>query len=275
MKTNTDVIVLGSGQLGSAFARKTNFTVLNRSEFNYQNRPTNDDSMFFELNAKYQPKTIINCIGISDTRWCESKDGFPIAKAVNGYLPGYLSKLCKICGIKFVHISTGCLYDQSYPPQRETDFLVAHCQYTLTKWLGEIECDFTTDLILRPRLYFGPIPNKNNLLCKLSKFAKYTDVRDTITSVDVIVDGCQALLKNNVTGPVNIGCDGTTSMLEIAAEIGYKKDVIYSTDLRKQSGIYLVHAVMDLTKLKKYYQPPNWRDEVRRCWTLLNEENSI
>ena len=272
---NTNIVVLGTGQLGEAFKRLTNFAVVGRDVFDWD-APT-ATQQFQELVECYEPKVVINCIGLSDTRWCENPNNYEKLIHVNGALPKFLSWICKQCDVKLVHISTGCLYDIPDRPQRETDFLVAHCRYTLAKWMGECGCNLDRDLVIRARLYFSPTYDKNNLLVKLPTFKKYTNVLDSITSVDTIVEAVIALLRNDVVGPVNVSCDGYASMKQIADHLkfGIGRGIIDPVELRNDNGLYLVNSVMDISKLKRYYEPLTWQDDVTRCWEKLNEGNTL
>ena len=43
-------------------------------------------------------------------------------------------------------------------------------------------------------------------------------------------------------------------------------DIISAEQLRTEQGIYLVNNIMDLSKLKQFYQPPRITDEWIRCY---------
>lgn len=267
MNKNTDILVLGNGQLGSAFENLTNFAVIGRNVFNYDfNQPIEKTKYkLLEIIDCYKPKVLINCIGKSDTRWCEDPKNYKEVMSVNGELPGVLSDVCRICNIKFVHVSTGCLYNDSNIPQKENDFLTAHCKYTLSKWIGEIKLH-SEDLVIRPRLLFGPQSYNNNLLIKLQKFTQFTRELNSITSTSVVVNAVFELIMCDVNGPVNIACSGYCSMKQIADLILPKEEhsTISSQELYHTTNLYSVNTVMDLTKLQKYYQPPSWEEEVKR-----------
>jgi len=273
MKANA--VILGKGQLGSSFKRNAVCHVLGRETFEYDYKCSahHAKKQLIQIIECYKPKVIINCIGISDTRYCENPKNFNHVLGVNGYLPKILSEMCKKYDITFVHISTGCLYDVPNIPQNEEDFIVAHCKYVISKWIGEIGCNKNTDLILRPRLYFGPVQYANNLLCKLPKFPTLSNTLDSITSVDVIVEATKELIKQNCSGIFNVACSGYTSMFEIARHLKFEKGktIITQDNLRNRDGIYLVNSVMDISKLLQYYTPPTWQDETKRCWNILNE----
>lgn len=273
MKKET-VLVLGDGFLGNTFKRH-GYNVLGKKMFYVECNNVSLTWDYIRKNlSKYNCEVIINCIGKSNTRWCEIQNNFDEALVVNGMFPGILSEVCDEKDIKLVHISTGCLYDITDPPQKETDFTVTHCNYTLTKKLGELGVNPMQELIIRPRLLFGDVVDKNNLLCKMHKFKRLVDAPDSLTSTDVIVKAIEALLEADEVGYYNVACDGHISIFEIGRMLGFpsaNNPAMTPEELRKQENLYLVNNTLDLSKLKQYYQPPNIIDELMRCWMKLKE----
>ncbi len=252
------IAVLGKGYLGSTFA-KYGYTVLGREDF-YIDCGCPDgylDTIFESYDV------IINCIAKSNTRFCE--ENFLSACVSNSKVPSILSNWCASNGKKFVHVSTGCLYDINNIPQRETDTLAAHCNYTLTKWIGEKYCNAERDLIIRPRLFFDNSERPSNLLNKIKKFKKLCRELDSVSSTDVVVNAILTLIENDATGIFNVACDGYISMWDIGHLMGLDKDFISIDEIRKEQGLYLVNNIMDLSKLKKHFTPPMIEDEIIRC----------
>ena len=255
------IVVLGNGFLGRKFAKRA-FRVFGKDQFKLTPTYKRD------LNSLDPYDTVINCIGKSNTRWCEQPQNFDAALFSNGYLPGILSNYCKEHGKQFVHISTGCLYDRNDRPQNETDFISAHCNYTVTKWIGEKKCN-DQDLIIRPRLYFGDFPDKNNLLSKLPKFQNFLRETNSYTSLDTIVDSINVLLLDQQSGVFNVACDGYASVREIADWLDLLGGETTQEELHKSEKLYLVNNIMDISKLKKHYEPPQLKKEILRCDALL------
>lgn len=258
------IVILGKGFLGKKFEQK-GFEVWGKDKFEL----TPSCTSLFPLD---EYDIIINCIGKSDTRWCEEKNNFQEALFSNGQVPKILSEYCATRNKRFVHISTGCLYDRNDVPQKETDFVAAHCDYTLTKWMGEKHCNLERDLILRPRLYFGDFAARNNLLSKLLKFDKFLTELNSYTSLNIVVDAVTVLLRENQSGIFNIASDGYATMKELSEWIGLKGEGITQSQLHWMEKLYLVNNIMDLSKLKRFFKPLRLKDEVLRCWKKLNEE---
>lgn len=256
-----NAVVLGNGFLGNQFARN-GWTVWDRSKFSYEKGKFQTD-----WNELSNFDTIINCIGISDTRFCEQS--LSIAIDINGELPRKLSQYCECNHKKFVHISTGCLYD--FTNAYENEFIVAHCNYTVSKWIGEKGCG-SNDLIIRPRLLYSDLPHKNNLLSKLPRYKAYVyDKKDSLTSTQTIVQAVTILLKNNQVGIFNVADEGEISIADIARLLKIKSDKpdIIMDHLRNEQGLYLVNSTMNINKLKEFYQPPTVIENLIYCYKNL------
>ena len=256
-------VVLGGGFLGSAFEH-AGMKVWGKDQFHVTEE--NCEDIIHELEDF---EVIINCIGKSNTRFCESN----VMQAVwsNAVIPAMLSDYCDKEDKKLVHISTGCLYDRNDRPQNERDFIAAHCQYTMSKWAGEATLNPDFDLIIRPRLFFGEFEDRNNLLCKLPHFDRYLNELNSFTSVHTIVNAVRELIKADQSGIFNVANDGFLTVQEFAKVIGLEGDAITEEELHHEQGLYLVNNTMDISKLKKFYQPPKIEDEIRRCFATLNK----
>ena len=258
-------IVLGKGFLGKKF-EEAGFEVWGRDRF---------EMNYFDEGICYGDKlrdldVIINCMAKSNTRWCEKPENFHEALWSNGTIPRLLSGYCKANGKKFVHISTGCLYDShKWNQYGEEEKLTAHCNYTVSKWVGEQGCRPEHDLVIRPRLLFGDFQDRNNLLCKLPAFTRYVDRFNSFSSVNVVVEAVTALLEHNQSGVFNVACDGAATVWTLAQWMGLEGQPMTERHLHEAEGIFLVNNVMDLTKLKQFYMPPTLKDEVLRCWKAI------
>ncbi len=261
------LLVLGKGFLGKEF-EKYGFLVLTRTHFNYTENQIIGHKFWEELR---KTDAVVNCVAISDTRLCETE--FNEALRVNAGFVKLLSNICYQHNKKFVHISTGCLYDDFNGPNSETNFMAAHCNYTVSKWVGEKQC-IQSDLILRPRLLFSDVADKNNLLCKLPKFKHFVyDMQDSLTRTSTIVEATQALLAANTSGIFNVAEDGSASIAQIAewCQIPNSNNRTTIKYLRSEQKIHLVNNIMDLTKLKQFYKPKNLKDQIISCYKKLYE----
>ena len=262
-------IVLGKGFLGTEFGNQ-GYEVLGRDGFEYTTGDSYEKvlSQLEEIKLKHMATHIINCIGSADTRKCEDPFFWNETIHLNGMLPILLSKACHELGMKFVHISTGCVYDQNNEPQKEDGFLVSHCKYVVSKLTAEFGCDPEKDLIIRPRLYFSATPNKNNLLNKMHRFTRFLTEVNSYTSVETIVESVTALLENDCVGVYNVANRGYLSMVDIAKMVfddDRWKNQISAYELKEKEGLFLVNNIMDISKLEEYYTPRTVEEEMEKC----------
>lgn len=266
-----DILVIGHGFLGQAFHR-AEYPVLTKTSCNITTK-TSINSLRGIIQA-YKARAVVNCIGKSNTRWCEDPKNFSEMMLSNAKAPELLSKACALENVKFVHISTGCLYDNPSAPATEETPTAAHCNYVVSKWVGEKGCDPSRDLILRPRLYFGDFNHDNNLLCKMRAFTKFGNTLDSFTSVHTIVSVVQQLLDKDASGIFNVTNGQVLSVSQIENMrrlILGKKDpwsipTITPEELRKSQNLHLVNAVLSIHKLRRYsITTTTARDELDRC----------
>lgn len=105
----------------------------------------------------FKPDTIINCIGILNK---VAEDNKPLAVMVNSYLPHYVDEVSRNKGVKFLHVSTDCVFDGKTGDYTEDSFRTATDFYGRSKALGEINND--VNLTLRTSIV-GPDKNPNGI----------------------------------------------------------------------------------------------------------------
>ena len=95
------------------------------------------DSAVLKLISRIQPHVVINCIGL--TKHLSSGNDPLFAIPLNSYLPHYLASHCKLIGIRFIHISSDCVFSGKKGNYVESDIPDATDIYGKSKALGEIE----------------------------------------------------------------------------------------------------------------------------------------
>jgi len=241
------ISVLGSGYIGRSFKGFVD------NVFSYRKWINNGSPYhIFE-----DSDVIINCAAFSPSRECEDPKNWALVKRDNIDLPIDLSRYCSSNNKKFVHLSTGCLYDNGVLNGTEDSqsILAAHMRYTLSKWSAE--CGINSDaIILRPRLCFSGYFHDRNLLCRLSSFPVLNIALNSVTYVPDIVFGSMALIENNKSGVFNICCDTPISPYEIAKEYLHLKPIpVKPKKIRKNVGVFLVDNTMSNQKIKDFYTP--------------------
>ncbi len=104
----------------------------------------------------FKPEVVINCIGVLNK---VAEDDKALTVTVNSYLPHYVDSLCIARGVKFVHVSTDCVFngkgDGGYT---ESSLRDAIDFYGRSKALGEVDNDI--NITLRTSIV-GPDSNAN------------------------------------------------------------------------------------------------------------------
>lgn len=115
----------------------------------------NDIEVFID---EFKPDAVINCIGILNK---VAEDNKSLAVMVNSYLPHYVDGVCASKGVKFIHVSTDCVFDgKADGGYTEESFRTATDFYGRSKGLGEINNE--SNLTLRTSIV-GPDKNKNGI----------------------------------------------------------------------------------------------------------------
>lgn len=83
-----------------------------------------------------RPDVVINAVGIIK-QLKESEDPLPSLE-VNALLPHRLALACRACGIRFIHISTDCVFSGKTGRYTEQSLSDAVDLYGRTKYLGEV-----------------------------------------------------------------------------------------------------------------------------------------
>lgn len=83
------------------------------------------------------PDVVVNCIGIVK-QLPEAKDSIQSIK-INALFPHQVAKICQEKGIRFIHISTDCVFSGKKGNYLESDFADADDLYGRTKYLGEVD----------------------------------------------------------------------------------------------------------------------------------------
>lgn len=96
----------------------------------------NTDSMVATL-AAFRPDVIINCIGL--VKQLAAADDPLAAIPTNALLPHRLARLAQLCGARFIHVSTDCVFDGVKGGYTEEDAPNAADLYGRSKLLGEVD----------------------------------------------------------------------------------------------------------------------------------------
>ncbi|MDD4900153.1 MAG: sugar nucleotide-binding protein [Candidatus Omnitrophica bacterium] len=201
---NEKILILGKGFLASRLKEELDSEVSGARIYSFADADA-------EI-SKFNPTVLINCIGHigGNVDACElDKDK---ALMANSFVPLMLAEVCIRRKIRFVHISSGCIYHYDYKknvPLKEEeapDFFELF--YSRTKIYSEQPIDNLSRqypiLILRLRVPLDNRPHPRNLLTKLISYGKIIDLPNSVTYIPDFLKATRHLLEINATGIYNV-----------------------------------------------------------------------
>ncbi len=166
-----------------------------------------------------KPDIVINAAGKTgrpNVDWCEEHKMETIRSNVTG--PLVLLDECSKRGIYWVHVGSGCIYEgekggsgftEEDPPNFYGSF------YARSKlWSDQLLKDFPV-LQLRLRMPFDGTDHPRSLICKVRKYSKVLDVRNSLTYIPDFIAATQALIAKRKTGIYNMVNPGAISPYEM------------------------------------------------------------
>jgi 3,5-epimerase/4-reductase len=199
------ILILGKGFLGQRLAQRLKYPI---SGAWIRTLP---DAQ--KIIKQYKPQVIINCIGYNGRRNvddCE-KD---LAKTflANTTVPLVLAEACFRANVKFVHVSSGCIFrspGDSAPAITEKvvpDFFDLY--YSRTKIYSETALAALAGrhniLILRLRLPLDIVPHPHNVLTKLIGFRRIIDCPNSATYIPDFIAAVRHLIRVDAQGIFNV-----------------------------------------------------------------------
>lgn len=215
---------------------------------------------------KYKPKVLINCIGHTgrnNVDDCEKRPDHTLL--ANTFVPIFLAEACIRHNIKFVHISSGCIYDYNYTTDRpiteKIDPMYFDLFYSRTKIYAERALEILSRknnvLISRIRIPLDDRPHKKNILNKLLCFKKVIDVPNSVSYIPDTIKAIEHLININAKGIYNVVNKGGLRYPELLdvykkfvpnfsyTTMNYKKlptprtNLVLSTRKLEQSGFHV------------------------------------
>ncbi|MAE82841.1 MAG: hypothetical protein CMB80_08915 [Flammeovirgaceae bacterium] len=154
----------------------------------------------------YCPDVIINAAAITNLERCEDNKYLSYMSNTLGVCN--LMKICEDFKIKFVHISSGCLFDGNSSVFTEASKPDPKVWYTKTKlWADDFieSYGYKDYLILRPRQMMASFSHPTNVITKFLKMESIAAI-DELNSITCVEDFCEMvdhLIENNCTGIFN------------------------------------------------------------------------
>ena len=195
------------------------------------------DAEFIESNAldlwgllheigQNPPDVIINCAGkcgSPNIDWCsKTKENRELTTYVNTYAPFNIYEACRRFGVKFVHLSSGCLWSSGRGVTEEHDPDLPSF-YSETKYNGDLRLQDTDAIMIRLRMPIDGTPDSRNLITKLTKYPRVISYPNSITYIPDMIDAINHLINNDHSGVFNVANEGFVTGEDIIES--YKKHV--------------------------------------------------
>ena len=202
---NKKILILGKGFIGERLQKEFGCAI--------SGEPIKSFADAEKIVRKYNPKVIINCIGVTGKRNvddCElDQDATLLA---NSFVPLILAEIALRNNIKLVHISSGCIYHYDYKknsPLSEDkipdylDLFYSRSKIYADLALGELSKKYNI-LICRIRIPLLNEPHPKNILDKLIKYGKVITLKNSVTYIPDFIRALKHLIKIDAKGIYNV-----------------------------------------------------------------------
>lgn len=228
-----NIAILGTGFIGNyvkEYICQKHFTyLLNQADDQYH-----VPGRLRELIKTHKFDVVINTCGYTgypNVDGCE--DNKASCTLYNITVPLVVEDECKAANVKFINISSGCIYtgyDKDYIEEDEPNFGIHNPDssfYSKTKHLSEmfLDTDFTN--IIRIRMPITSKMDHKNLLSKLVKYDNIIDFKNSKTDVTKLCQFVEVVAENFKPGIYNAVHSNTLTtkqVTDIMAECGVKND---------------------------------------------------
>ena len=250
---NKKILILGKGFIGSYLQRALDCRLNGSYIKSYR-----DAEKIFK---RYKPKIIINCIGITGRRNVDDcEEDIDKTLLANSFVPVILAELALRNKIKLVHISSGCIFNFDYkkdkPIKEESEDYFFKLFYSRSKIYAEraiekLARDFNI-LVLRIRI---PLVNKKhpkNILNKLLKYRRVTDIPNSVTYIPDFIKAVRHLLKIDAKGVYNLVNKGGLRyprLMQVYRK--YFPSYRFSLVTLKKLGLVRTDLILSTNKLEK------------------------
>jgi len=220
-------VLLGSGFIGSSLSeylnsRNINLTTFSRTYFDYT------DPQQLEHTLKALGSTVlINCAGYTgspNVDACETNK--ENCYFYNVTVPLRIARICEKLGIKFINVSSGCIYTGYTKNFTETDipnfgiYNPDSSFYSKTKHICEINLANFNAITLRIRMPFNSKAVPKNLIYKIFKYDNIINYPNSGTNTDNLNEFIHNLIVTRalerIIGPLNVVNPGVVTGKKIA-----------------------------------------------------------
>jgi dTDP-4-dehydrorhamnose reductase len=247
------ILILGKGFIGQRLQEALGCSISGRMLYSFKDAQREVQ--------KYNPHILINCIGYTgknNVDGCESDKDLTLF--ANTFMPLILAEVALRNNIKFVHISSGCIYEFDYkrdkPIREEQVPLFFGLFYSRSKIYSERALETLSRkynvLIPRKRIPLDTRPHPRNILTKIIKFKKVIDVPNSVTYLPDFIKALKHLLKIDARGIYNIVLKGALrypQLLDVYKK--YRPDFRYEVIDYKRLNLVRTNLILSTEKLEK------------------------
>lgn len=270
------ILILGEGFIGNRLREGLNCKISGKKIYSLKDAEK-------EI-KKYNPKIIINCIGSTGKNVDGCEQNKDKALFANTFVPILLAEAALRNKIKFIHISSGCIFhfnylkDKPINEERRPDFFDLY--YSRTKIYAERALEALSDkygiLIIRVRIPLDNHPHPKNLLTKLINYKKVIDIPNSVTYIPDFVKALKHLISIDAKGIYNVVNKGSLRYPELLDT--YKKyvpDFEYKVIDFKELNLVRTNLILSNKKLEQTgFKMRDIDDVLAECiYDYLNGDN--
>jgi len=250
---NNKILVFGKGYIGKRIS----------SFFNCPSTAKRVSKISDILSSvkKYNPKTIINCIGSAgkyNVDDCETNKDKTLLG--NTFVPILMAEAAIASKVKLVHISSGCIYEYNYKKQKPISenappdyhkLLYSRSKIYSENVLNELSKKHNI-LIPRIRIPLDVAPHPKNILDKLIKYKTVIDTPNSVTYVPDFLSALKHLIRIDASGIYNVTLKGGLRYPDLLNEYKkYKPSFKYKRISLKKLQVVRTNIVLSTAKLAK------------------------
>lgn len=248
-----DILVAGEGFIGTRLKEELGCAASGKIIKNFEDAQ--------QLIMEFSPKVLINCIGFTGGKnvdGCESdKD---MTMEANVFVPALLAEACIRNNVKFVHISSGCIFhydytkDEPLKEDKRADFFELF--YSRSKIYAEAILEPLMHkyniLITRIRIPLDDRPGAKNILDKLIKYRNIINIPNSVTYIPDFIRAIRHLIGINAQGIYNVvNSGGLRYPLLLDTYKKYVPDFEYKIVKEEDLGLVRTNLLLSTEKLEK------------------------
>ena len=202
----SNILIIGSGYVGRSIMDwvnqdKHNYRIISRKQLDYSNQ-----ALLHKFILNNDIEYIVNCSGFTgrpnvDEGEFRKKECWDL----NVVIPLSISNICKQLGIKYIHISSGCIYsgyEKEWSEQDEPNFGLFDGSSTYSKSKHAFETLNDYGCIIRVRMPFCDDYNPRSYLTKIHKYDQLINFKNSKTYVPDLCMFIEYLIDNKVDLPI-------------------------------------------------------------------------